>query len=356
MYKLADLVVPEKLNRGDKVVAITLSWGGAGEFLDRFEMGKKRLEESFGVEVVPSRHALRSAEWIYNNPEARAQDLMEAFSDKQVKAIISNIGGDDSIRLIPFVNLDVITNNPKVFLGYSDTTVSHFMCLKAGIRSFYGPALMTAFAENVSPHEYSMRGIKANLFTTDILGNIPNNSEGWTTEFLDWSDPKNQSRKRILKPATGWNFIGSKDVVSGRLIGGCLEALQFLNGSELWPDNTIWDDSILFLETSEEGMEPPVVTRFLRNLAAQGILQRVKGILFSKPGGKNIIFERFAEYDNAILKVFKEYGIGIIPIATWMDFGHSDPMWTLQYGALAEINAIEKSVSILESTVGANTL
>lgn len=347
---MQQLIKPPKLNHGDKVATLTLSWGGPGAFPQRYEVGKQRLEEIFGLYVVQTKHALKNAEWIYQNPKARADDLMEAFLDPSIKAIISNIGGDDSIRLIPFVDLNIIKNNPKVFMGYSDTTVTHFMCLKAGLSSFYGPAVMTAFAENVAMHDYTIHGIRKTLFSNETIGSIPKNTKGWTTELLDWSDENNQNIKRVLNPPTGWNFIGdNKHIRKGRLIGGCLEALQFINGTELWPNFSTWDQGILFLETSEEGMEPPAVTRFIRNLAAQGILHSLTGILFSKPGGQHMTAARFSEYDQALLKVFEEYRIPLIPIVTEMDFGHSDPMWTLPFGAMVEINPDRKTVTILEN-------
>ena len=57
-------------------------------------------------------------------------------------------------------------------MGYSDTTVTHFLCLKEGLRSFYGPALMTAFAENVSMHAYTIEGIRKTLFSSDKIGSM----------------------------------------------------------------------------------------------------------------------------------------------------------------------------------------
>ncbi len=351
---LAQLIKPPKLNRGDKVAAITLSWGGPGSFPYRVEIGKRRLEEIFGLQVVPTPHALKSAEWIYKNPAARADDLMAAFLNPGIKAIISTIGGDDSMRLIPFIDLNVIKKNPKIFMGFSDTTVTHFMCLKAGLSSFYGPGIMTSFAENVAMHNYTIQGILKTLFSSDVIGPIPYNTEGWTNELLDWSDERNQNIRRGMQPPTEWNFIGNKQAICrGRLLGGCLEVLQFLNGSALWPDLSMWDQAILFLETSEEGIEPIAVTRFMRNLAAQGILSRLNGILFSKPGGKAMTSAQFPEYDQALVKVFEEYQIPLIPIVTGMDFGHSSPMWILPYGALAEINPNQKIVSTLENAVGA---
>ena len=92
------------------------------------------------MEVVETRHALRAAEWLAAHPQARAEDLMEAFADPGVAGIISTIGGDDSIRVLPFLDLAVIRDNPKVFLGFSDTTVTHLACHKAGLGTFYGPS------------------------------------------------------------------------------------------------------------------------------------------------------------------------------------------------------------------------
>ncbi len=72
MDYLEQLIKPEKLKIGDKVVAISLSWGGAGAYPYRYEIGKSRLESIFGLQVYPTKHALRSEEWISNNPKARA--------------------------------------------------------------------------------------------------------------------------------------------------------------------------------------------------------------------------------------------------------------------------------------------
>ena len=118
------LIKPKALSPGDKVATISLSWGGAGELLHRYNQGKSQLQNIFGLEVVETKNALKAAEYIYKNPKARADDLMEAFSDPSVKAIISNIGGDDSIRTLPFIDLNIIGKNPKIFLGFSDSTVS----------------------------------------------------------------------------------------------------------------------------------------------------------------------------------------------------------------------------------------
>jgi muramoyltetrapeptide carboxypeptidase LdcA involved in peptidoglycan recycling len=350
---MKNLIKPAKLKVGDTIAAVTLSWGGAGKFPYRYKIGKERLESEFGIKVVPTKHALRDEAWIRNNPQARAADLMDAFLDSHIKGIIANVGGDDSLRMLPYIDFDVIRCNPKVFLGFSDTTVTHFMCLKAGLSSFYGPMLMTAFAENIQMHAYSRLGVQKTLFSNKALGQVPQNAEGWTADHLDWETPENQLIQRQLKPSTGWKFVGNtQQMCQGRLIGGCVEGLQFILATGLWPQPQVWEHSILFLEIAEQRMRPVDVARFMRNLAAQGILEKVSGVLFSRPGEQHTIEEaQLVAYEDALLQVFAEYQLPQVPIVTRMDFGHTDPMWTLPYGALTEINPMQKTVSILESSV-----
>ncbi|EHL31963.1 S66 family peptidase [Legionella drancourtii] len=349
---MQQLIRPKKLNPGDKIAVISASWGGPGTFPYRYEVGKQRLESVFGLEVVEMPHALKDADWIYQNPKARAEDLMQAFLDPTIKGIFSTIGGDDAIRLLPYIDFEIIRKNPKIVLGYSDSTVLHFICLKAGIASFYGTSVMTGFAENVAMHKYTVSAIKKSFFSTHKIGAIPKPSEGWTKEYLDWQKPSNQQIQRKLEPKMKWEFIGCTDkIVQGRLLGGCVEVLQFINATEIWPSLDIWDGCILFLETSEEGVAPLFLKRFLRNLAAQGILAKIAGILFSKPGGQHILAPQFKDYGKAILDIFEEYQLPQVSVVVNMDFGHSDPMWVMPYSCLAEINPMEETVSLLEGMV-----
>jgi len=144
----ADLIKAQKLQPGDRVATVSLSWGGPGTVPYRYEVGKRQLEDEFGVDVVEMDHTLCDASWLQHNPQARADDLMQAFADPAIKGIISTIGGDDSIRILPYLDLDVMRANPKIFMGYSDTTITHMACVKAGLVSFYGPSIMAGFAEN----------------------------------------------------------------------------------------------------------------------------------------------------------------------------------------------------------------
>jgi muramoyltetrapeptide carboxypeptidase LdcA involved in peptidoglycan recycling len=345
------LIKPQKLREGDIVATVSLSWGGPGTFPHRYEAGKQQLQDEFGLKVVEMDHTLRDPDWLWRNPQARADDLRKAFSDPSIKAIISTIGGDDSIRLLPFLDLETIRQNPKVFMGYSDTTVSHLVCFQAGSVSFYGPSIMAGFGENGGMFPYMVDSVRRTLFSSEPVGKLVPSTGGWTAELLDWADPNNQPLKRKRNPSQGWRLLQGKGVGRGHLLGGCFEVFDWLRGTPLWPDRDAWQDAILFLETSEEAPSPSTVQYGLRTFAALGILERLSGILFGRPGG-DVPLEVFDEYDKMILKVVsQEEGLTDLPILTRMDFGHTDPMFVLPYGVQAEIDCSAQSFAIVESAV-----
>lgn len=347
---VSGMVKPQKLQRGDTVAAISLSWGGPSVFPHRYQAGKSQLEESFGLKVIETPHALSPAAELAAKPQLRAADLMWAFENPEVKAVVATIGGDDSIRTMNFVDPDVLKKNPKIFMGYSDSTITHMQCFQAGLVSIYGPSFMAGFAENGGLFEYMKNSVHRTLFETRPLGVISANSDGWTDAFLDWADPANQSQKRPLKQTTDYRFLQGDRKVSGHLLGGCLEVLEMAKGSSLWPNKQQWKGAILFLETSEEGPSQSYVIRCLRNYAATGILQELSGIIIGRPA--NVGEDKLFQYDEAIQHVVNiECGLSSLPIVTQMDFGHTDPMMCLPYGVQAEIDPLSKTFSITESAV-----
>lgn len=344
------LIKPSKLRSGDKVATVSLSWGGPGTYPWKYEAGVRQLKDLLGVTVVPMPHALRDADWIAKNPEARAEDLMKAFSDPSIKAIISTIGGEDSIRIVPFIDLEIIRKNPKIFMGFSDTTITHFCCFKAGLSSFYGPSIMAGFAENGGLFPYVAKSVQKTLCETAPIGVWEGNKDGWVSKQLPWQDPQNQSQKRPLFSSTAPRFLQGATPVRGRLIGGCAEVLEFMKGTSLWPSPEEWEGAVLFIETSEEGASSTMLRRWLRNYAAQGIIQKLSGILSGKPGG--IEPEAMEEYDTALLDIVRnECGRKDIPIVSNLDFGHTDPVFVLPYGCLAEIDPVHERISLLEAGV-----
>ena len=344
---MLNLIKPNKLNPGDRVATVSPSWGGAGDkdLLWRYEQGKKRLEDIFGLEVLEMDNTLKGTDYLYNHPEKRAEDLMQAFSDKSIKAIFACIGGSESIRLLPYIDFDIIKNNAKIFIGYSDSTIIHYMCLKAGISSIYGPALLVDFAENISMSDYTVDSLKKTLFSAEIIGNIPQ-SEIWTSEFLPW-EIKNKDTPRKFKKNNGYELLQGGGIVQGNLIGGCIEVMEFIKGTVLFPELDKFDNSILFLETSEEKTQPSYIEYWMRNYGAMGVLQKINGIIFGKPADEAY----YEEYKEAIRKVLVEYHREDLPVLYNLSFGHCEPKICIPYGARAEINCQERSFSILEAAV-----
>ena len=106
---------PQRLRPKDKVAIVSLSSGMMGEeaFLHKYTLAKQRLEQDYGLEVVTMPNALKGQAYLYQHPEARAADWMQAFADPEIKAIFNAIGGDDAIRLLPYIDDKIIAQNPK---------------------------------------------------------------------------------------------------------------------------------------------------------------------------------------------------------------------------------------------------
>lgn len=341
---------PNMLKPGDTVALISLSSGIAGEspFSKRLEQGIRRLKSDFGLNVIIMPNALKGINFLEQNPKARADDLMAAFKDKQIKAVISMIGGDDTIRLLPYINFDVIKENPKIFMGYSDTTINHLMMYKTSLTSFYGPSVLAEFAENGAMHEYTKTYIHTVLFEQhNTLEILP--SPRWTSEILEWSDPKTLDAFRSMTADDkGYELLQGAGIIQGKLLGGCADVLPMVFGTDLWPPKEHWYDRILFLETSEDYPSPDSIKYLLRGLVAQGIIERINGIIFGKPRDEMY----YDEYKEVLLQVIgHEAKRPDLPILYNMNFGHTSPMCILPYGALAEIDCDHVSFRLLESSV-----
>lgn len=341
------LIKPKRLKRGDTVAIVSLSWGGLGDknFIHKFEIAKARIESIFGLKVKVMPHALKGSDFIANHPEKRALDLMDAFRDPAVDAIFSAIGGDDTIRILPYIDFDVISQNPKIFMGYSDTTANHFMIYKAGVVSFYGPAIMSEFGEYVSMFDYTVNTIQNMLFN-ESKGLEIKPSQFWTKDYVEWKEENINVGKKLIPDNNGYEVLQGEGIVRGHLLGGCLDAFLMYNGTKIWPELDKWENAILFLETSEDKPSPDSVKWMLRNLAAQGILKSINGILMAKP----YMGEFYDEYKEALLQVVSvEEKLTSLPIFYNINFGHSQPVGVLPIGVMAEINCEMKKITILEN-------
>ena len=134
-----------------KIGIVSLSSGILGENFVSHEVkiGIERLKK-YGIEVEFLPNSTKGIEFLKNNPKARAKDLIDAFKDDSIDMILCAIGGDDTYRLLPYLfenNELEMAVKQKIFLGFSDTTINHFMLNKVGIKTFYGQAFLPDICE-----------------------------------------------------------------------------------------------------------------------------------------------------------------------------------------------------------------
>ena len=340
------MIKPKKLNKGDKVAIVSLSWGGLGDskLIHKYHIAKERLENEFGLEVITMPNALKGSEFIYNHPELRAKDLMDAFEDKSIKGIFCAIGGDDSVRLLPYINYDIIKNNPKIFMGYSDTTVSHFMLNKAGLVSYYGPSIMCEFGEYVKMFDYTKNAFKNILFENTNYYEVKS-SEYWSNDHISWSEENMNYQKKLIKEEHGYEVLSGSGIVTGQLIGGCIDVFPMIIGTEVWPNEEEWNNKILLLETSEDKISPDYLLWYMRNLGAQGILNKINGIIVGKPQDE-VYYE---EYKEIYLKILKEFNCQNLAIIYNINIGHAFGTGLLPLGIEYEIDLNQMTIKFLES-------
>ncbi len=340
------MIKPKRLKKGDKIAIVSLSSGMLGdkEFIHKYYIAKERLENDFGLEVVCMPNALKGSKFIYEHPEARAKDLMDAFSDESIKAIICSIGGDDSVRMLPYINYEIIKNNPKIFMGYSDTTVSHFIMNKVELVSFYGASIMTDFAEYVKMFDYTKNAVE-NILFKDSKGYEIKSSDTWSNDFVPWKEENQNIEKKLIKEEHHYEVISGSGVIKGKLMGGCIDVFPMILETEIWPKKDEWKNKIMLVETSEEKMSPEYLLFFLRNLGAQGILNVIKGIIVGKPQDE-VYYE---EYKEMYLKVLKEFNVENLPILYNVNIGHAYPNGVLPLGIEYLIDLDKKQIVLLES-------
>ncbi|HAX71532.1 MAG TPA: LD-carboxypeptidase [Anaerolineales bacterium] len=335
------MIKPPRLKFGDTIGIISPSWGGAEMFPHRVKQGVQCLRK-LGFDVRLAKHALNRKGFVSDAPENRAQDIHEMFADPDVKAIIASIGGDHSCHLLPLLDFDLIRSNPKTFMGYSDITVLNVaIWQRTGLVTFNGGTLLADFAEYPDMFEYSKEYFLKAVMGETPIGRIEPASH-WTDEFLDWGEKQDQTRPRNLLPSSGWTWL-KEGSAEGRLVGGCLESLQHLRGTEYWAD---WQDAIFFFETSEDKPSPRTVDGTLMDYQNMGVFEKIRGLLIGRPMSysddekqllRDIVVERTRGYS--------------FPVVADMDFGHTAPQFTLPLGVTARIDSTRKRFEIVEGTV-----
>ena len=328
------------------VAIVSLSSGIIGEDFVRHEVeiGVKRLEK-FGMNVRFMPHAMKGIEYVKNHPKDRAADLLYALKDPEVEMILCAIGGDDTYRLLPYLfchgELAGAVSN-KIFLGFSDTTVNHFMFHKVGMKTFYGQSFLSDLCELDKEMLPYTRGYFEELIRFGTIREVRPSSV-WYEERTDFGVDQ-IGVPLTSHPDSGFVLLQGSPFFSGKILGGCIDTLyDFFNGDRyadmpllcqkygLFPKKEDWAQKILLLESSEEKMPPSKYEKAVAALKETGIFEVLSGVLVGKP-----MDETYArEYRQILTDVIDSPDL---PIVWNVNIGHAQPRCILPFGVKATVD------------------
>ncbi|MBU1923465.1 MAG: LD-carboxypeptidase, partial [Candidatus Omnitrophica bacterium] len=243
MYKIKP-VRPRRLRQGDTVGIVAPAWSFDS---DNFKRGVEELK-GMGFRVKYE-NAIFSNYWsMAGYDKERAAQINRMFADKEVKAIFCAKAGYGSIRTIPYLDKKIISNNPKIFIGYSDITILLYYLYKiAGMVVFHGPVVSGEMRPEMNSisRDYLLRAITQPV----PMGAIECGS------------------LKMLRPGRA----------SGVLIGGNLSMVISAIGT---PYDINTENKILFIEDIGEDLE--VIDNYIMHLRLAGKFKKVKGIVFGR--------------------------------------------------------------------------
>jgi muramoyltetrapeptide carboxypeptidase LdcA involved in peptidoglycan recycling len=313
-------IYPEKLKSGDEVRIVSPSRSLALLSEETVEIANKRFAE-LGLKLSFGKHVKENDEFASSSIESRVNDLHEAFLDKNVKAIITVIGGFNCNQLLTYLDWDLIKNNPKIFCGYSDiTALNNAIFAKTGLVSYSGPHY-SSFGQELY-FDYTLEYFKKCLFSDKDFEIEP--SSQWSDD--EWY--KDQKQRNLIKN-NGFLII-NEGKASGTILGANLCTFNLLQGTEYFPK--FLDDTVLFLEDDNESL-PHTFDRDLQSLIHQPDFKNVKGIVIGR-------FQKASQMsDDLLIKIIKtKKELNNLPVIANVDFGHTDPKITFPIGGMVEID------------------
>ncbi|MDO4775861.1 MAG: LD-carboxypeptidase [Cardiobacteriaceae bacterium] len=326
------------VQRGDKVAILSPSAGLPGLFPWVHELGLARIRDDFGL--VPVEYP--TTRQMGSTPADRARDIMAAFADPDIKAVIASIGGNDQIRVLPYLDAALLRANPKPFFGYSDNTHLHHFLWKLGIPSCYGGGVLTQYAMQGQMDAMTRRALEHALFHRGDY--VLEASDYYNDEGLPWDNPDNLGKTRKHEANDGHYWDGDADA-AGVLWGGCVESLVLQMSAGIYlPGDDELDGAILFLETSEGIPAHWIIKYLLTGMGERGWLAKFRAVLVGRPQAWSFANPQSAEEKakyraaqrDAVIETVRRYNAHI-PIVQNLDFGHTDPQVPLPLGGLARL-------------------
>jgi muramoyltetrapeptide carboxypeptidase len=296
---------PPRLNPGDTIGIVA----PASPFdQDLFNQGLNILK-SMGFRPFVPDGIFKKAGYLAGSDAHRAKLVAQLFKDPSVNAIVCAKGGYGCLRILPFLDFDVMRENPKVFIGHSDiTALLAAITSQTGLVTFHGP-VVTTLAE--AP-DFTKHSMKTAISTNTHLEITPYNAVTITSG-------------RAQNP----------------IIGGNLTTLCHLLGTPFEPN---FDDHILLFE--DRGEAHYRIDRMLSQMKLAGCFERIAGLAlgsFEECGTLDGIFEIFEEH-------FRDFDV---PILAGFDVGHGKQNTTIPFGVDAILDA-DKQILLFDqpATIG----
>lgn len=339
---------PERLKPGDRIAIVSPSRTLPSRFPRVVSKGMENLRKYFELEPVVFPHAFDDLSFAYDHPELRADDINSAFADQEIRAIISTIGGDESVRILKFLDRRKILQNPKIFTGFSDCTTITTCLSVNGMANVYGGAVMAGFAQ-MDHFPKRFKDYWRSLLFEDSEGMAMEPFAEYSEGYPDWNtslDPGSINRKSQSRP---WKWV-SRESMEGEIFAANIEVLDWLRGTEFFPPVPFFKGKLLFLETSEEVPSPVAVERMIRSLNIMGVIDQIAGLAFAR-------FRGYTEGMNTEIEgildrmLEKEFSNSALPIVTGLDFGHTDPYFPIPNLIRAKVSGQE--IKLLESFASA---
>lgn len=329
------LIKPNRLEKGSTIgiVATGNPINRAGE--DAIQRGYSRLRE-MGFEIVEAPNLRKQYGHTAGTVQERVDTLHDFFENPEIDAIMAFWGGFQSHQLLEYLDYKLIQKNPKIFVGFSDTTsLLNGIRAKTGLVTFLGPAAITFAKPELLP--YTKRCFEHVL----IEGKTPFKLQA-SKEYSDnewWMHPQ---KKMIMNHTDGWKTY-NKGIVKGQIIGGNIGTLLLLMGTPYFPD---LKGKIFFVEDDEEE-KPQTVDRFFTQLRQIGAFDKIKGLAIGRWPTK-VGFSKTDSFEIILDDALKGYNI---PVLYDVDFGHTDPLLTIPLGITCKLDASKKEITYLESSV-----
>jgi muramoyltetrapeptide carboxypeptidase LdcA involved in peptidoglycan recycling len=341
------LTTPPKVKAGDRVAIVSLGFAAPGMFPHLHEQAMRRLREDFGLEPVeyPTTRRLGA-------PAAeRAADLMAAYADPTIRAVMATIGGDDQITLLRYLDPEPFRADPKPFFGYSDNTNLLNWLWTHGVAGYHGGSTMVHIARGAGLQPVSADSLRSALFAAGDLEIHP--VEQFSDEEVDWADKSSLTQSGRVSPSQGWTWHRPETVVSAPTWGGNLEVLHWSLAANQWI-RPIEDYAgcVLLLETSEEMPPDEEVFRMLRNAGERGLLEQFPAVLVATAKATSLSDPRPPEERQryrddqraAVLRAMNDYNPEAM-VVFGVDFGHTDPQWVLPYGGLITVDGPARRIT-----------